>query len=260
MAIGPSLRGTLGTYLPTWLGNVPGLRNLFSVLWTFALLGDCLREIAWEGQLAAYPGVGAADAAFAKRCINWRSAVALMGNAEGLVTQVQAYLVGQGSLGAGVYPVVSFVDRAGNLTSISASQVITQSSVAWNWDDVDGWVDGLGYHPPSVVEGYWSDGWLLIQDPYTHYTGFSDANWLAAWNSGDKTIDSLTTQSIVSAVESIVDAWKGAHIYVRCIVWCTNPATFSPAGVYGNWGGNVGGDQQALRNGAFSYWQPVQGA
>ena len=58
MAIGPSLRATLATYIPTWLANVPGLRNLFSLVWTVALLGDMLREIAWEGQLAAYPGVG----------------------------------------------------------------------------------------------------------------------------------------------------------------------------------------------------------
>ena len=248
------------------------------MLWTAALLGDCLREIAWEGQLASYPGVGTSDALpligasrglvqgplesdvhFATRCINWRAAVALMGNAIGFVTQVQNYLVGQGSLGAGVYPVVSFVDRAGNLTTANADQSITQSSVAWDWDDVDGWVDGFGYHPPVMVEGYWSDGWLLIQDPYTHYVSFTDPNWLDAWDSGDQTIDSLTSQSVVSAVESIVDVWKGAHIFVRCIVWCTSPTSFSPGGMYGNWGGNVGGTQQALRNGAFSYWQPMDG-
>ena len=47
-----------------------------------------------------------------------------------------------------------------------------------------GWVDEHGYHAPAEVDGWWSDGWVLIQDPYTHYTGFSDPNWLAAWNSG----------------------------------------------------------------------------
>ena len=100
MAIGPSLRGTLGTYLPNWLQNVPGLRNLFSVLWTFALLGDGLREIAWQGQIANYPGVGTPtalpfmgatrgliqgptepQAAFAARLRSWLAAVAEMGSA-----------------------------------------------------------------------------------------------------------------------------------------------------------------------------------
>lgn len=279
MAIGPSLRGTLGTWLPTWLGNVPGLRRIYSILWTTALIGDCFREIAWEGQLAAYPGVGdpsalpyigasrglvqgplEPNASFAVRCRNWLSAVALMGNAEGLVQQVQAYLVGQGSLGAGVYPVVAYVDRHGNMTTANADQSITESTVTWNWDDLGGWVGATAYRGPPELADWWSDGWLLIQDPYTHYTGFSDPNWLAAWNSGDQTIDSLTPQAIVSTVQSIVDTWKGGHVYVRCIVWCTSPATFSPSGYYGNWSRNVSGTQTAQRNGAYSYWQPVQGA
>lgn len=282
MAIGSSLRGTLGTYLPTWLGNVPGLRKLFSVLWTVALIGDCLREIAWEGQLAAYPGVGTPDAlpyigasrgliqgpsepnaTFAKRCIAWLSTVATMGSAEGLVRQVQAFLIGQGSLGAGVYPVVAFVDRAGNMTTANADTSITESVVSWNWDQVDGWVDGSGYNPPPVVTAWWADGWLLIQDPYTHYTGFTDANWtgvLGAWNSGDQTIDSLVPQDTVTKLLKIVDVWKGLHVFVRCIAWVPSVAGFAPDGTYGNWGANVLGTQSARRNGAYSYWQPIGGA
>jgi len=279
MAIGPSLRATLATYVPTWLGNVPGLRNLYSLLWTFALIGDCYREIALEGQFAAYPGVGTvtalpyigasrgrvqgpgeSDAAFAARCLSWLTDVAEMGNSEGLVKEVQAYLVGQGSLGAGVYPVVAFVDRHGNKTTANADRSITESSVSWTWDTVDGWVDEFGFHGLAEIATYWSDGWLLIQDPYTHYTGFSDANWLAAWNSGDQTVDSLTPQGIVSAVQGIVDTWKGGHTYVRCIVWCASPGSFSPPGTYGNWSSNQSGTQAATRNGALSYWQPVGGA
>jgi hypothetical protein len=277
--IGDSLRGTLGTYLPTWLQNVPGLRRLFSVLWTIALIGDCFREIVLEGQFAAYPGVGTStalpligasrglvqgpsepNATFATRCMNWLSIVAEMGGHEGLVRVVQAYLIGQGSLGAGVYPVVAFVDRAGHMTIANADRSITETVVTWNWDEVAGWVDGKGYNPPPVVDGWCSDGWLLIQDPYTHYTGgFTDPNWLAAWNSGDQTIDSLTPQLVVAQLENIVDVWKGAHIYVRCIAWVPNPATFTPTGSYGNWSRNQGGTQIAARNGAYSYWQPVPG-
>ena len=258
MAIGPSLRATLATYVPTWLANVPGLRQLYACVWTVALLGDCLREIGWEGQLAAYPGVGTptalpyigasrglvqgpneTDVAFGLRARQWLSAVAEMGNAEGLVTQVQTYLVGQGSLGAGVYPVVVFVDRNGDTTTANADQSITFGSVSWDWDDLGGWVDGVGFNNTATVSGWWSDGWLLIEDPYTHYTGFADANWLAAWNSGDQTIDSLTPQSVVSAIEAIVDTWKGAHTYVRCIVWTAPSTSFSPTGFYGNFQSRV---------------------
>jgi hypothetical protein len=278
MAIGPSLRGTLGTYLPTWLGNIPGLRNLFSILWTTALLGDALREIAWEGQLAAYPGVGTPSAlpligvtrglvqgpaepnlTFAARLIAWLPTLAQLGSPQGLVLQVQAYLIGQGSLGAGVYPVVSFVDRAGNMTTANANQTITQSEVSWDWDELGGWTDNVGHKPANVVDGYWSDGWLIIQDPFTHYTGFSDPNWLAAWNSGDQTVDSLCTQEVVTGLQAIVGFWKGVHVYTRCIVWCPNPAAYTPNGYQGNFSINNSGTQTAARNGAYAYWQPPFG-
>ncbi len=278
MAIGPSLRGTLGTYLPNWLQNVPGLRNLFSVLWTFALLGDGLREIAWQGQLANYPGVGTPTAlpfmgatrgliqgptepqsAFAARLRSWLAAVAEMGSATGLVSEVQSFLCGQGSLGAGVYPVVRYVSRNGRTVTANANQTITYSAVSWDWDEVGGWVDDVGYKGTLVVDGYWSDGWLVIEDPYTHYTGFADPNWLAAWNSGDQTVDSLCPQLVVAGIEAIVLAWKGAHAYVRCVVWCPDPTSFSPGGTWGNWSENVSGIQTAQRTVAYSYWTP-QGA
>lgn len=295
-AIGPSLRGTLGKYVPTWLGNVPGLRNLYSLVWTIALLGDTLREIAWEGQLAAYPGVGTQDALpymgasrgllqgpletnahFVGRLIAWLSAVAEMGQPRGLCLQVQNYLVSQGSLGTGIYPVVVFVDRQGNVTTANADQTITETSLGqdFNWDEtgndpvLGGWVDNVGLKGMAVVPGYWSDGWLIIQDPYTHYTGFSDANWLAAWNSGDQTVDSLCPQEVVTGVQSLVELWKGAHCYVRCIVWTPDPATFvisGPTGAWGNWSANNDptfgpqGEQVAQRDGGNSYWQPEQGA
>ena len=89
--IGKALRQILVSITPTWLVNNPQARNLFSFLYEVAVLGDALREIAWEGQLAAYPGVGTPDAfpyiaqsrgltqganepnaAFALRCIFYR--------------------------------------------------------------------------------------------------------------------------------------------------------------------------------------------
>ena len=280
MAIGPSLRGTLGRYLPTWLGNVPGLRNLFSVVWTVATLGDAMREWALEGQYANYPGVGTdtalpyigatrglvqgpleTSASFATRCINWLKGIALLGSPVGIVTEVQAFLVSQGSLGAGVLPVVVFIDRAGNRTSISASKVVTRDVVSWDWDTEGGWTDDVGHKSELVVENWWSDGWLIIQDPYTHYTGFADANWLAAWNSGDQTVDSLCPQQVVVGLQGIVDFWKGAHVFIRCIVWTASPTSFVPThpGHWGNWSESVAGVQTARRSGSLSYWQPPQG-
>lgn len=278
MSIGPSLRGTLSKYVPSWLGNVPGLRNLYSVLWSVALAGDALRETAWQGQLAAYPGVGTPTAlsyigasrglvqgpgepnsTFGVRCRNWLNEVALMGSSRGLVAQIQDYLCGAGSLGAGVYPVVIFIDRAGHVVTANADQSITESTTTWSWDTSGGWTDGIGFHSTAVVDAWWADGIILIQDPFTHYASFSDPNWLAAWNSGDQTVDSLVPQSTVFALQAILDRWKGCHIFVRCVVWLPNPASFVPGGWYGNWSSNQGGTQAARRNPAYAYWQPLYG-
>lgn len=276
--IGPGLRETLSTYLPTWLGNVPGFRNLYAILWTAALLGDCLREVAWEGQLAAYPGVGTRtalpligasraliqgptepDDVFAVRAIAWRDNAEAMGSSTGIAKNVQAFLNGQGSLGPGVLPVVRVIDRNGDTTTANADGTITYGSVTWTWDDLGGWVDGGAYREPSEVVGYWSDQWIVIEDPYTHYTSTSDPAWLAAWNSGDQTFDSLTPQAVVNGIMSILRTWKGAHEYERCVVWAPDPTTFAPTGYYGNASRNVSGLQTPSRDPALSYWQPASG-
>jgi hypothetical protein len=276
MAVGPALREQLATIVPTWIANIPGLRKLFSYLWTIALLGDCLREIAIEGQFAAYPGLGTPtalpyigasrglvqapgepDANFAARCVTWLIDAAMMGQAESVATQIQRFLVAQGSLGIGVYPVVAVVDRSGRTVTANADQTITISQSMWNWDEVHGWVDRTKFRPPSEVDTYWSDMWVVIQDPYRHYTGFSDPNWLAAWNSGDQTVDSLCPQGVVDGIKSILGTWRGAHMYVRNVIFVPTVSSFlsAPNGTWGNYSINISGTQTATRTAAYSYWQ-----
>lgn len=275
MAIGRSLRAALASVVPTWLANLPGFRNLYAYCWTVALLGDCLREIAWEGQLAAYPGVGTPDAlaligpsrgltqgpsedngVFAARCIAFRDAWAIAGAAQSVAEQLQSLLVGTGGLGPGVYPVIRVVDRAGNAITVHADQSVTFSTLSWDWDDLGGWVDERGWRPPASVETYWADRWILIQDPFAHWTGFADSNWLAAWNTDDQTIDSRCPQSIVQAVLSLVSTFKGGHMWVRAIVFAPDPTTVVPSGYWGNWSRNVSGVQTATRTPSLAYWIP----
>jgi hypothetical protein len=73
-------------------------------------------------------------------------------------------------------------------------------------------------------------------------------------------VDSLCTQQVVQGVQSIVDVWKGAHVYIRCIVWCPSPTSFAPDGQYGNWSINSSGTQTAKRTVTNSYWQPLNGS
>lgn len=283
--IGPSLRATLSRYTPTWLANAPGLRRLFSILYAIALVGDELRQVAIEGQFAAYPGVGTPtanpylaqsrgliqgpnepNATFAKRAIAFRAIWKQAGSAQAVAGQIQAFLVGTGSLGAGVYPVVVVVDRAGHATIANADTSISETAIGWDWDELGGWVDGEGYHTPAELGGWWSDLWIVIQDPFTHYANFSDPAWIAAWNSGDQTIDSLTPQAVVSGVETIAQALKGAHCYLRAIAWApiTGAVTgsppelvgFDPTGYFGNASRNVAGVQTMQRTDTDSYWTP----
>lgn len=280
--MGPSLRSLLPKIVPTWLSNTPAYRRLYSILWATSAQGDVLRQQALEGQLAAYPGVGTptalpyigasrlllqgpseSNATFATRCIQWLKAAASIGSPAGLCLAVQAYLVGEGSLGGGVYPVVAFIDRAGNLTVANADQTTTRSKISWNWDGVDGWVNGDGYHPPFTMTSWGSDGWLIVQDPYTHYTGFTDSNWLLAWNAGTATVDSLCSQRVVQGIQSIVTIYKGAHIYVRQICWVPDVAAFlsssAPDGTYGNYSHCTAGAQRNTRTASYSWWERSNG-
>lgn len=275
MAVGQSLRASLASITPTWLANVPGFRTLYSVAYVIALLGDCLREIAWEGQLAAYPGVGTPTAVeymapsraliqgpaepyetFVARLLAFRQTHDIDGSPQGLAAMIQAYLYQIGDLGTGVYPLVEVVDRAGHVAlaidDLGTLEVIHETR-AWDWDESGGWVDGVGYHPPAVIDTWWADFWIIIQDPFVHYTSFSDPNWLAAWNSGDFTLDSLCPQQVVQDLTGIIGATKGLHMFDRCVIWTTND-TFAPTGLYGNASHNVNGVQAAQRIATNSYW------
>ena len=273
--IGKALRQILVSITPTWLVNNPQARNLFSFLYEVAVLGDALREIAWEGQLAAYPGVGTPDAfpyiaqsrgltqganepnaAFALRCIFYRAAWKKSGAAIGLALELQPLLFNQGSISG--FPIIRIVDRAGHAVTLDASQNITFANISWSWDNLGGWVETQVYSPQTVA-GWWSDIWILIQDPYTHYTSFADAAWLAAWNTNDQAVDSRVLQSVVQSVFGVVSNFKGGHNYVRAIIWTASPTTFTPTGYYGNNSRNIAGTQTQTRTQVDAYWQPVGG-
>jgi hypothetical protein len=279
LVVGRSLRAALASIVPTWLANVPGFRMLYAFAYCVALLGDCLREIAWQGKSAMFPGLGTTSAlpliaqsrgliqgpaepddVFAARCVRFRDIHAQDGSPEGLATEVQAYFVGFGSLGAGVYPVVRFVDRQGNTTTCNADLTVTKGTATWHWDDVAGWVDGTGFHAPAEVMTYVGDAWILVQDPFAHFTSFTDPAWLAAWNSGDGTIDGANgTQAMVQDLTTIVARGKAAGTYVRGIFFVSNPTTFAPAGNIGNASTNLNGAQTQTRDNASGYWDMMGG-
>jgi hypothetical protein len=292
VAIGRSLRSALASIVPTWLANVPGFRLLYSFCYVIALIADCLREIAWEGRISAFPGVGTptalpwiaqsrgllqgpneTTAAFAARCIAYRQTWRSAGANAALAQNVQAFLMGAGTLAAGALPIVRVVDRAGNWVTANADGTLTRATAAWSWDGISGWDDGSRPQPPATCAAYVSDLWVIVAPPsgatpvFAEYTGTADAAWLVNAGQGNAVQMGLGHQAnraYVAGILDLVATWRGAHTCCRGIIFAADTVTFSPTtptadGTYGNFSKNVAGNQVPARLAAARYWQPQIG-
>jgi hypothetical protein len=276
--IGRSLREGLASVTPTWLINLPGFRNLYSVAWTICLIGDCLREIAWEGQIATYPGACQPDALvlhgqsrgllqgeaesndhFGARLRAWR----VTGNQQGkqaiLAQQIQQYL--------GNNPLVRVIQRLPILSGPPVAMYVTANTdgtvsetiANWDWDSISGYTDDVTTYVGPVCRGFWADAWIVV------YPG----EWSIAG-----LITPLTGQRVPvvahEAILNLVAQWKGEHIFVRAIMFSYNALLFDPTtpghagnpdGTWGYWhkidnSGNV----VAARNLTdVRYWIPAHG-
>lgn len=284
------LRNAINSVVTNWMANAPGINTAFKYLYTVALLGDCLLEQAWEGFLAALPGVGTPtanpliaqsrgllqgpnepDASFIDRLIAFLVAWEQAGSAEILAQQIQSYLCGQGILGAGVYPIVRVVDRNGNWAIANADQSTTFVSAPWDWDEVTGADDGKMAQPPVVLETWWADMWIVVAPPsgstpiYAYYTGTSDVHWLANFGPNAKLGGGHQVPlSVSNAIIGLIATWKGEHSWFRAVIWATDSTSFSPStptadGTYGNWCKNVGGVMTPGRSSSARYWIPAAG-
>lgn len=272
VATGRSLRAAWASLVPTWLANIPGLRNLYVTGYAICALGDCLREIANQGRYAAFPGAGdpsanpliaqsrgllqgpnEPNAAFAARAVAFRTAWRKAGAPIAVAQNIQGFLNSAGNLGAGVLPVVRVVDRENNWAIANADGSTFFTNSPWNWDGVLPWDDGTGPKYPAVTSGYVSDFWIIIAPPsgttpiFSTYTGTSDPAWLANAGRGNG-VDLGGGQQIprayVSGILSIIKTWKGGHMWVRNVIWAGNATDYAPAasvlpnGTYGNWSYN----------------------
>jgi|HubBroStandDraft_5_1064220.scaffolds.fasta_scaffold109379_2 hypothetical protein len=284
------LRQALNTIIggTRWLANVPGANTGFKIAYSIARIGDLLIETAWEGMLAAMPGVGTptalpliaqargilqgpseSNASFVQRLVAWLTTWAQAGSAEILAQQIQSFLVGQGTMGAGIYPIVRVVDRSGNWVIANADQSLTLvTGVPFPWDNIGGW----DYHPGAAVSGWWSDMWIIVAPPtgsepiWPLYTGTSDPAWLNNFGANKATLGGghQAPLSIAQSVLSLIATWKGAHTWFRAVIWPSNPTDFSPGSVtadgsFGNWSKNVGGVQTPDRLASARYWIPAVG-
>jgi hypothetical protein len=285
------LRDALASQVPKWLANRPGRNVGYRFLFAIAIMFDALLEMFRQSLLAAWPGLGTPTAIpaiadmrgliqgpteptsiFQGRLVGWLDAWAEAGSASSLARQIQAYLIGQGNLGAGVLPIVRIVDRSGNWTIANADGSVTKTTTAaFDWDTVLGADDGSGHQSGATVAAWWSDMWIVIAPPsgttpiYTRYTSTSDPAWLA--NFGESATLGGGMQiplAVASDLRRIVAAWKGAHTYIRAIIWPSDATSYSPGtptvdGTFGDWGKNVAGIEVPARPLAARFMIPSGG-
>lgn len=263
-----------GSYLPKWLTNRVASSAGFKLLWVLTLQLDIMVEYAIQGIQAAWPGHGTptalpligqsrgipqgpheSDDAYAAHLQQWLSIWSNAGSESTLAQEVQRYL----TPASGPLLTVQVVTRRGFTYTANPDGTITESSRAWNWDGVAGWIDGFAMHTPAEVSGWWSDLWILVApDPFVRYTSFTDPAWLAAWaapNSGQVALGHEAPQTTSDGLISVIAAMKGAHQYVRAVIFCASVTTFAPGGTFGN--NTVNGT--ITRDRTARYWEPFQG-
>ena len=261
------LRNSLLSLVPNWLSNRPGLNTGFKWLYVMALMGDCMLEAALEGVRASWPGKGTPDAlpyiaqgrglvqgetesntAFEARLIAWRTTWQNAGSDEILALMIQSYL--------GNDPTVTIVNRAGVWVTAAPGGMTSMTTAAWNWDGTS----GTDTYSAAQVAGWWSDIWIIVYPCEWAIEPTTSGTLDAAHG-----IDHMVTPSpTVDAILGLVRTWKGAHTFVRAIIWTYSATAFTPAnptadGNYGNWYKMVNGVAVQSRNTSARYWEPGGG-
>jgi hypothetical protein len=272
------LRASINSFVPNWLSNRLGLNNGFKILYTIALIFDAILTVCLQGIRATFPGFGTPTALpilgqarglimwlnetnehYAARLINFRNTWANAGSTELLAQLIQGYL--------GTNPVVRIVNRGGLFVTANADGTTSvQVDTNWDWDSTS--------NPER--EFYWSDIWIIISpSPYTvTFQSFTDPNWVLAWGGATGGgIGHNAPRVQVSNLLQLISTWKGAHTYVRAIIWTTDTTLFvpgnltitgNPNGTWGNWCFETGGNSLPSRTrvtslGTVRYWTPPNG-
>ena len=281
------IRNALSSLVPNWLANRPSLSVGFTTLYAIALVADCLLETAWQGFLAALPGVGdpsalpligqsrallqgplEPSASFAIRLQQWLANSRKLGAKATLAVQIQAFL----TPASGPLPTIRIVDRSGNWVTVNPNgSIVFAVDTAWNWDSVS--------NPER--SGWWADHWIIVApSTFATYGNTSDAAWIAGWGNYTGTalgIGHEVSRVYVDGILKLVHGVKGAHTWIVAIVWTSNAALFTPGalglagnpdGTWGYWSKNIAQVQVPARTtvipggsggGTVRYWEPRGG-
>ncbi len=256
-----NLRDSLRSIVPNWLSDRPILNVGFAVLFTIALMGDCLLEALFEGMFAAWPGRGTntalsligqsrgiirgvneTDAAYASRLIDWLAIWYNAGRDTLLLQLLQNYVGGNLPM--------RLITRAGQFVSIDSSGTITfDTDTSWNWDTV--------VLPERAT--WWSDIWVIVyvtDAQWDTFASLTDPAWTAAWGTYTNGACYTVPLSTSAGITSIIRDFRGVHTWLEAIVFTDDTARFipgalgptDPKGGWGNWSRDIGGVQTPGRD------------
>jgi hypothetical protein len=275
------VRGALATLVEgmPWLANKPQGNVGFSTMWAGALVLDSILETARQGLIAPWPGygtptalsmigqmrqvvqgIGESQSAYAARLRAWLDTATNWGSDTDLAQAIQSYLQTDQR--------IRIVDRSGNWTTLNSDGSVSfTTGTSLNWDSIS--------NPWRSTN--WSDIWVIIYDvPVTAFPLYNAAPGFAQWvwgqpggvlNPNSSRWGHKATNANVAAISQLVKLHRGAHTFLRSIIWSYDATLFDPNnllslpdGTWGNWSKTVNGVRVQSRSTSARYWDPSNGA
>lgn len=229
------LRDAVASYVPNWLSNRVGKNNGFKFVYTVALMCDILITLAVEGIYSWFPGyalgsphftvnqasalpligrsrgivqgLGETDESYAARLVGWLQDWAQAGSAEILLKMLFFYLRGAAR--------IRIIDRSGNWVTYDGSDTIVKQTAAWDWDSIS--------NPERA--GYWSDMWIVVYPDQ-----FGQRPGVLGDLTGDDGfgIGQMIPHISADTVRAILQLWKGAHVFLRAVIFTSDASLFDP--------------------------------
>jgi hypothetical protein len=279
-------RTSLAKMVTAWQSLRPLLEVGWSWLWAHALVVDVETELTLQGindwapgspgaSVTALPFIGQSrgilrgeaetSAHYAQRLIDWRSSTREMGRSERLALEIQEYL--------GNAPMVRVIERLYSSSGAPQAQYVTAIAgvitptlpviANWNWDASSGWTDDSTTYAGSLTRTFWSDLWIVIYPCEWPVTGTQLTDLVPVWGSTTVGLGHAVPTVARDAILRICEQWKGAHCFIRAILWSYDATLFDPASPSasgdpdGTWGPLF--NRTGHADGRVRYWEPSQG-
>ena len=260
----------IASFIPSWMQNRPVFQTFSKTLFVWALACDQAIQATQEAVFASWPGydartdnasiIGACrqlfqgetetPAHFFARARAYLTTALDMGGDVGLALQLWNYIAGN--------PQIRVISRNGLFTTVAPDGTVTQTQGTWDWDSV--------CSPERA--SFWWDYWIVV---YPTTADTSDGYYVedvGTWGdslvsgetpSGDLGWGHTCTRIEVGVITTIMQAWKGQHVNMKCIIWSNGDDYYAPVPISGSPDGTWGlafdkSTNVPTRNSTDNFW------